>query len=107
MKKTLLEDYRAKKQAPGGKISAITGKETEPEPEARPTPRSFKPALILAELHGHRFACRIAFSADTIVKYLGDKRFFLPTMLPTSGKHFKAVDGHGIQCLGKCKSVRS
>ncbi len=34
--KTLLEDYRAKKQAPGGKISAITGKETEPETKARP-----------------------------------------------------------------------
>ncbi len=36
VKKTLLEDYRAKKQAPGGKISAITGKETEPETKARP-----------------------------------------------------------------------
>ncbi len=63
--------------------------------------------MILAELHGYRFACRIDSGADAvaisdaIVKYLGDKGFFLPTMLPTNGKHFKAVDGHGIQSQGK------
>ncbi len=39
--------------------------------------------------------------SDKIVKYLGDKSYFLPTMLPTNGKHFKAVDGHGIQSLGR------
>ncbi len=63
--------------------------------------------MIFAELHGHRFACRIDSGADsvaisdTIVKYLGDKGFYLPTMLPTNGKHFKAVDVHGIQSLGQ------
>ncbi len=59
----------------------------------RSTPPSDKPAVILAELNGYRFACRIDSGADavaisdTILKYLGDKGFFLPTMLPTNGKH--------------------
>ncbi len=63
--------------------------------------------MILAELHGYRFACHIDSCADavlisgTIVKYLDDKDFFLPTMLPTNGKHFKAFEGHGIQSLGQ------
>ncbi len=99
--------------SPGGRISAITGNATEPEPKTRTTPPSDKPALILAELHGYRFACRIDSGSDAvaisdmIVKYLGDKGFFIPTMLPTNGKHFKAVDWHGINLWGKCKSGRS
>ncbi len=36
-----------------------------------------------------------------ILKYLGDKGFFLPPMLPTNRKQFKAVDGHDIQSLGQ------
>ncbi len=38
--------------------------------------------MILAELHGYRFACRIDSGADavaisdTVVEYLGDKGFF-------------------------------
>ncbi len=59
--------------------------------------------MIRAELYAYRFAWCIDSGADavtisdTIVKYLGEKGFFLPTMLPTNGEHFKAVDGHGIQ----------
>ncbi len=88
LKKNLLEEHRAKKKSSDGRISAITGNATEPEPKARTTPPSDKPAVILAELHGYRCACRIHSGADavaisdTIVKYLGDKGFFLPTMLP-------------------------
>ncbi len=60
---------------------------------------------MVAELHGYRFACRIDSGADavaisdTIVKYLGEKGFFSPTILPTNGKHFKPVKGHDIQSL--------
>ncbi len=62
--------------------------------------------MIPAGDHGHPFAYRLDPDADAvaisdaIVKYLGDKGFFLLTMLPTKGKHFKAVDEHGIQSLG-------
>ncbi len=93
VKKTLLEDYRAKRQAQGGKISAITGKETEPEPKARPTPLWDRPAVMLAELHGHRFACRIDSGtdavaiSDTIVKYLGGRGFFPSYDAADDGKH--------------------
>ncbi len=62
---------------------------------------------ILADIHGHNFACRIDSGADdvaisaTIVKFLGDNFHFLPTLLPTDGRSLKAVDGHAIQSLGQ------
>ncbi len=61
----------------------------------------------MANIHGHNFACRIDSGADdvaisdTIVKFLGDNGHFLPTLLPTNGRSFKAVDGHAIQSLGQ------
>ncbi len=72
-----------RRSPPGGRISAITGNATEPEPKARITPPPDKPAVLLAELHGYRFACRVDSGADavaisdTIVKYLGEKGFLL------------------------------
>ncbi len=97
----------------GGYISALISKPSKPEPKTRTPPLPDKPAVVPAGDHGHRFAYRLDSAADAvaisdaIVKYLGDKGFFLFTMLPTKGKHFKAVAGTVSNLWATCKSVRS
>lgn len=111
VKKTPQEEYRAKGQ--GGKVSALTGKETQPETKARTTPRTDKPAGILAELHSHRFTCRLDSSADsvafsdTIVKYLGDKGFSFRSWCRRTASISRPFTGTVSNLWGKCKSVQS
>ncbi len=70
-------------------------------------------AVILGDIHGQTFSCRINLGADdiaisdTIFNFFGHSGHFLPILLPTSGRNFEAVDGHAIKSLGKYRSVRS
>lgn len=78
-----------------------------PSPDSEPS--EAPTAVILAEIHGHRFACLIDFGTDaaaisyTIVNFLSDNGNFLPTSLPSKSLNFKSVDGHEIDSQGEVK----
>ena len=66
-----------------------------------------EPAVVLANLHGFNFACRIDSGADdnvisdTIVTFLGDQGIYLPTLRQSKDRRFKAIDGHAVKPVGK------
>ena len=86
-----------KKDTSRTQASSSTGKSTS------------KPAVVMAELSGYKFACRIDSGADevavsdTIIQFLGDQEISLPTIHLRTPKTFKAVDGHIFKSPGTVK----
>ena len=66
-----------------------------------------EPSVILANVFGFNFACRIDSGADdnaipdTIVYFLGGQDVFQPMLRSTKDKTFQAVDDHCIKPSGK------
>ena len=102
--------YRESKAAKSEPTVAVVNTEaketTKPAAVVAPIATS-KPAVVLAELHGYKFACRIDSGADevvisdTIIKFLGDRGIYLPTLHKTQTSSFQAVDGHTIPSQGQ------
>jgi len=122
--KRLLDAKRAgiKKEKSESKLASSGGsKDAKPSFPAKQSSSSIggssaKPALVLAELSGYKFACRIDSGADevavsdTIIQFLGDKEILLPSIHLSKAKSFKAVDGHSFKSSGMvqlCPTIKT
>lgn len=110
-KKELLQTHRAKRisEKAEPKVSAVVKpSQSEVSTSEKVSPICpTNPAVVLADLHGHKFACRIDSGADqlvvsdTIVKFLGDKNHFIPTVLLTKPHRMLSVDGSPVNVQGQ------
>ncbi|CAN8068627.1 unnamed protein product [Agarophyton chilense] len=122
--KRLLDAKRAepRKIKPESKFSSASetlddkGSNSEAQASSSVEKSSAVPALVMAELSGFKFACRIDSGADevavsdTIIQFLGDEGTFLPTLQLSKAKTFKAVDRHTFKSPGMvqlCPTIKT
>ena len=108
MKKSLLEAHRAKSkksfEPKENKLAHLDDSVEKPSVQASAKSAAASPAsaVVLAEVCGYTFSCRLDSGADhtvisdQIVQFLAEKDVYLPTRWLSEKKLFSAVDGHPV-----------